>query len=117
MVGKAGPGGCYARWAPALSVMGSAQLSRLHDVNVGMAGSDGRFVRSVPALSVTGTTVTGIGGAAIANRRLLRVEDSAPSSSEAPSQRRKLWDSLFARTSQAPEPMHGLPGRHNGLCN
>ena len=81
MVGKAGPGGCYARWAPALSVMGSAQLSRLHDVNVGMAGSDGRFVRSVPALSVTGTTVTGIGGAAIANRRLLRVEDSAPSSS------------------------------------
>ena len=59
--------------------------------------------------------VTGIGGAAIANRKPLRVEDSAPSSNEAPSQRRKLWDSLFARTSQAPEPMHGLPGRHNGL--
>ena len=52
----AGPDGCNVRWAPALSVMGSAQLSRLHDVNVGMAGSDGRFVRSVPALSVTGTT-------------------------------------------------------------
>ena len=57
--------------------------------------------------------VTGIGGAAIVRRRFLRVEELASSPHEA--SLILLLYSLFARTSQAPQPMRGLTGRHNGL--
>ena len=105
-------GSCTCAPPPGAAAAGCQ--SRITNVDATTAQFAGRMIGPSGVSGPPGD-VTGIGGAAIAKRRLRRVEESAPSTNEAPSQGRGLWDSLFARTSKLRQSMRGLPGRSNEL--
>ena len=88
-------------WAPPPGAAAAGCQSRITNVDATTAQFAGRMIGPSGVSGPPGD-VTGIGGAAIAKRRLLRVEESAPSTNEAPLSRERVVGLPVRSNEQAP---------------